>query len=870
VSVSFKTAVSRLSAAFAATFVVLLLVSAAAQAHLAAPRLRSPSNRSTVQALPAFKWRSVRRAAKYEFEFSANRNFSSGVSGFGVGPIGVDTTAITNVETIPNGTYYWRVRAVSAKDVPGRWSAMRRLTKRWSTAPKLLSPIDTTVNWPATPLLLRWTAVPHAVNYAVEIATSPALSNLVYGPTRVQGPDYAFPSVLAPGTYYWAVQPVDAAGHLGVRSAVRSFTWAWPSNTTLTESDVSPDATYEEPSFSWTPIAGAASYEVQVATDPSYPTNAIILDSTGVLGTSYTPAKFFPNHTTLYWRVRARDAHGDAGLWNTGQQFTETFDPSTPSIPNLHVVTPTGSVDDGDIADQDPIVRWSPVPGASEYTVTATSWASGTGCDFNDAKSITTPTTAWTPGGVGDNTAWESGEYGWPGSANTGNYIYNFTSGHAYCISVIAVRSASPLAGSMIESAPTVIGNSSVPAFTYEAPTSSGTLTSADIATYTPGIVPPAAGNAAVSPGSTVSTAPLFEWQPVPEANGYYVIVANDEHFDPNAIVAGGYTNTTAWAPPRSLPDQTAAYWWEVIPVTTGGEPLASAQDGSYNPQEFDKNSVPPTPDSPVGGANVPTQPRFSWTSAQGAVSYTLQISADPTFANPIESDTTDSTSFTSSTTLPAGKTLYWRVSANDVSYNLNWSAVQTFTHNLPAPQPLSNSPKTGSTIPLLSWSPVAGASGYNIQITTAESTSIQSVDTPYMTPSAFFAPGISDWQVQSVFPGGAASAYSGVTAYKRSIPAPNGIHATKSGSQILVTWTPDPIAKAYVIQLSTTRGFGSPIASGTTVNTAWVPQITAVQARRKLYWRLAVIDEAGNVGAYHTGLFRGPAKHKAKTKKKK
>ena len=184
---------------------------------------------------------------------------------------------------------------------------MRKLVKRWNTAPKLKSPVATTVNWPVSPLLLKWTPVAHAVNYQLKIGTSPSLSSLVYGPTNVQGPEFAFPSALAPGTYYWSVQPIDASGDLGKPSVVRSFNWAWPSQTTLNESDVSPDSAYEEPSFSWTAIPGASNYEIQVATLPSYPTNAIILDSTGLIGTNYTAQSFFPDHTTLYWRLRAVD-----------------------------------------------------------------------------------------------------------------------------------------------------------------------------------------------------------------------------------------------------------------------------------------------------------------------------------------------------------------------------------------------------------------------------------------------------------------------------------------------------------------------------------------------------------------------------------
>ncbi len=869
----FKVTVSRFTAALAATFTVLLLVSAVAQAQLAAPRLQSPSNRSTVQALPAFTWRSVGRAASYQFEFSANRNFSSGVSGFGVGPVGLDTTAITDDQTIPNGSYFWRVRAMSATNVPGRWSPMRRLTKRWSTKPKLLSPVNTTIDWPSSPVLLKWTTVPHAVNYAIEIGTSPALSHLVYGPTQVQGPEYAFPSVLAPSTYYWAVQPVDAAGQLGVRSAVHQFTWAWPSNTTLTESDVSPDSTYEEPSFSWTPIAGASSYELEVSTDPSYPTNAIILDSTGLISTSYTPQSFFPNHTTLYWRLRARDVNGDAGSWNDGQSFTETFDQTTPSVTNLHVVDQYGAVQDGNpTPTSEPIVRWTPVPGASDYTVTFIPWSAGTGCNVNGTvSSTTTPLTSWTEGYKAGEATWE-GVYGWPGTAAAGADLQ--LSPGSYCVSVLASRHDAPLEGSTITSIPTFDGSSSQPAFTYQLPTVSGTLATDATVTYSPGIVPPAYGSAALPAGSTVSTAPLFEWQPVAGATGYYVIIANDEEFDPNSIVLGAYTNlNTAWAPPAWLQDQTGTLWWEVIPVDASegnGEPLMDPEGGAYDPQPFTKNSTAPQPVSPIGGANVPTQPVFSWDSAQGAANYTLEISADPSFANPIVTASTDSTSFTSGTTLPPGETLYWRVRANDPGYNFNWSGVQTFTHNLPAPQTLPISPTGGSTIPLLVWSAVSGASTYNMRITNSGSTSTLSTDTPYVTPSEFWGPGISDWQVQSVFPGGATSAYSNPQAsYRRAIPAPRGIRATKSGSRILVSWNADPIAKAYVIQLSTTTGFGSPIASATTDNTAWVPQISGAEAAQRLYWRLAVVDHAGNVGAYHIGVFKGPHANKAKGKAK-
>ncbi len=872
----FKKLAVRCGTIFAATLSVTMATSAVAQAQLAAPKLTSPSNHARVQALPAFTWRAVHRAASYQFEFSANGNFSSGVSGWSAGPMSLDTTAITNPAAIPNGTYLWRVRAVSAKDVPGNWSPMRRITKRWSTAPKLTSPVTTPISWPAMPLLMKWTAVPYAVNYQVEIGTSPSLSTLVYGPQTVQGLQFAVPKTLSPGTYYWAVRPINASGQTGTRSLVRSFTWNWPSNTSLTEADVSPDSTYEEPSFTWTPIAGASSYELQVATNPAYASNSIILDATNLLGSTYTPTSFLPNHTTLYWRVRALDSKKDAGSWNTGEEFTESFDTPSPSVPNLHVVDQNGNDDDGDTNDTNPIVRWSPVPGASAYDVTLVPWVSGTGCNFNagGAKVISTSVTAWTPVGADDDSNWQSNEYGWPGSANNGSNEVVLGSGTAYCVDVIAYRSAAPLAGTTIESAPTVIGSATAPAFTYEQTVPTGTLTAATPVDYSPGIVQPAAGAAALSQGSTIATTPLFEWQQVPAADGYYVIIANDANFDPNSIVFGAYTNTTSWAPPRPIPDQTGDFWWQVIPVNAKGQPFGNVQDGTYDPEHFNKNSTPPTPVSPVGGANVPTQPTFSWRSAQGAVNYTLQISTDPTFASPIQNITTDNTRYTSTSTLPAGKTLYWRVRANDVSYSLNWSTVETFTHNVPAPTSPTSKPKVGITVPLMSWTPVTGATSYNVQVSSGQSGYMVNVSTPFMTPTELPDPGISTWHVQAVFPGGVTSAFSTpATNYKRTFPAPTGVHATKGGTRILVTWKPDPLAREYDIELSATPGFESPIASGTTANTAWVPQITGKQAATKLYWRLQAIDFEGNRGAFDSGLFRAPAKHhkaKKKTPKKK
>src|SRR5262245_59575090 len=146
---------------------------------LPAPMLDTPADEASVQAAPIFKWRQVRRAAKYEFQLSADSGFRSIVTG---GTVDTYNNAYTLDDSLPDGDYYWRVRAINASDDAGRWSQGRSLTKRWSTRPTLLSPTgETVINYPSDPFLLRWEPVPHAVKYIVTVGADPALATQIIG-----------------------------------------------------------------------------------------------------------------------------------------------------------------------------------------------------------------------------------------------------------------------------------------------------------------------------------------------------------------------------------------------------------------------------------------------------------------------------------------------------------------------------------------------------------------------------------------------------------------------------------------------------------------------------------------------------------------
>ncbi len=102
------------------------------------------------------------------------------------------------------------------------------------------------------------------------------------------------------------------------------------------------------PTFTWNAVAGATSYEIQVATDPAFA--AIVASATGLAGSSWTPGSALASDTVHYWRVRAANACG--GVWSTIWAFrsaapactTYTSSDVPKAIPDLGTVESNLSV----------------------------------------------------------------------------------------------------------------------------------------------------------------------------------------------------------------------------------------------------------------------------------------------------------------------------------------------------------------------------------------------------------------------------------------------------------------------------------------------------------------------------------------------
>lgn len=833
-------------------------------ARLRAPALQSPSNGVSVESLPAFEWKAVAHAASYQFELAADPRFASLVRRTlsGQGSLKSYNTAATLDKTVPDGTYYWRVRALSAKDKSGPWSPTRRVVKAWSAAPRILGGDGLAVAWPAAPLVLRWSSVPYATKYLVSVATDPALSNLVVGsatqPTETQGTSFVVPISLAPGSYYWAITPLDAEGHRGVRSRVASFQWTWPTSTATSLTDLNPDARVFDPMFSWNPVPGAARYEVEVNSAEGFPAGSKWCCAGTTTGTSLAPLQVLANNT-YYWRVRAIDARGNAGVWNYGQPFTKAFDSVTPSIPNLTVRDIEGNALSGAPSTDVPIVTWDPVPGASRYEVQLGEYNSlGHYCDWTLASAAgyhaDTATTAWTPLA---STISKPFPEGWPAPQQSG--MLSTGPGGTYCVRVLA-RSDDDAQHGQVTSEWTYLNGYDNPAFTFTEPPAGSACASTPASAYR---LP---ANGALTPRT-----PYFTWEPVAGAGGYYVVIARDPGF--TQVVDVGFTEVNAYAPRLAkgtpLSDETTAYYWAVVPVESANGEGVCSDPAHDNPQSFDKSSVPPEPISPADGAGVSSQPTFRWTAAENARDYQLQVSRDPTFGNPIDDVTTDATAYTSSSTYPADTVVYWRVRANDWNgQGLNWSPVRTFVRRLPVPSPTVGE-SGGPSIPTLSWTPVQDAIAYDLHLEQPDGTTKDfTLESPAATVVKYYGTGIWRWQVRAEFPTGlggkVAGGYSAAQPYLLTLGAPNGAYGVKTGGRLLISWNPDPAAKQYEVEVSPTDGFSTTVDTHRTDNTSWAPfnvNLSSARNRGRLYWRVAAIDQGGNVGAFATGSFgKAPA----------
>lgn len=205
------------------------------------------------------------------------------------------------------------------------------------TAPTPTAPTDTTVD--AAAASFSWTLVPEATAYWLQVASSPDFEELHFDGAVGESTTLTLADVLPPdaSTLYWRVRAgrEDAWGPF---SEPRSFSvTAGPERTEQPASDDAPTdvpepitpqagAPVDGPAatFSWTGIAEASAYRLEIATSPAFDDVVCAID-TGA-STHLTVYEMLPEDGSMfYWRVRGRSADGWLP-WTAPQPFEASTD----------------------------------------------------------------------------------------------------------------------------------------------------------------------------------------------------------------------------------------------------------------------------------------------------------------------------------------------------------------------------------------------------------------------------------------------------------------------------------------------------------------------------------------------------------------
>ena len=372
------------------------------------------------------------------------------------------------------------------------------------------------------------------------------------------------------------------------------------------------------------------------------------------IGTTASPPLAL-NDAEYYWRVRAIDSDGNAGVWNEGPRFAKGFDTETPTIRNLRMVNLEGNTVLNDPTTGTPIVTWSPVPGAASYVVEIKP-------RFKPEQPTTIEYTA-TPTWTALSSSSQIVQPGWPSPQSS---ELRLEPGEEYCVDV-AARSDVDAFGKQIESALTPEG---CPEFTFKydprpvrcaaalQDEKKGEQEAAEREYDANGGSPyeelePTKCKEETGPTTSIrrfispqpypyqTRTPLFTWEPVPSADCYYIAISRQVNKGGQLqdVADVAYTYGTAYAPPvggeEPLDDETTTYYWTVYPAaerkcTNNASPIVP--EGRY--AVFNKSSIPPTPLAPANGAEISNQPTFKWAPTEGALNYTIEVSQDPNSAN--------------------------------------------------------------------------------------------------------------------------------------------------------------------------------------------------------------------------------------------
>jgi hypothetical protein len=764
-----------------------------------APVLVLPVNAAvTNNPTPEFSWNSVVSGNIYELEISNATTFATKQQTFS-GTVGVLNYTAT---TIPDGVWYWHVRALNVNGVPGAWSIYRSFTidTTGPVAPVLSAPLNaaSVIGTPA----FSWLTTATATKYQFEYDNDADFSSPIYTSVEVTTLNHT-PPAMALGTYSWHVRAKDAVGNWGAWSTPRTVTILplipiAPVLTLPANAFVTNDAT---PDFSWASVVSGNTYELEISNATTFATKQQTF--TGAVGVLNYTATTIPDGI-WYWHVRALNVNSVAGAWSASRSFT--IDTTPPIAPVLSAPLNAASV------IGTPAFSWLTTLTASKYQFEYDNDA-----DFLSPTytSLEVTTLTHTP------PAMALGSYSWHVRAKdaVGNWGAWST---PRTINIVPLAPAtptliSPANGSISQNpAPTLNWGTLAGAVSYQVQLDNNSTFSSpefDGSSATNSITPspladgiyywhvrqtdtlgglsawsaawrvtisqpiPVAPNTAslrsLDTSHSENGTPTFNWSSVEYGATYQIQVDDNSDFSSPSFDDTADTTDRIILTPLSIGE----YFWHVRAINEYGTA------GPWSETWTITIDIPPAvstlllPSDEFTSSNGEVS--FSWQNTTNAMNYQIQVDNDEDFSSPEFDNVAETTTRELVTPLTDG-TYFWRVRGMNIYDTAGeWSEVRAFTVSIPPAAPTLLAPDMDVTdttgLPIFSWEVVVNGVTYQIQVDNNEDfTSPEFDNNAETTTRELVTPlenGIYYWRVRAIDKDGTLGEWSLVWGFIVSVP---------------------------------------------------------------------------------------------------
>ncbi|HSZ54117.1 MAG TPA: fibronectin type III domain-containing protein [Tepidisphaeraceae bacterium] len=311
--------------------------------------------------------------------------------------------------------------------------------------------------------------------------------------------------------------------------------------------------------------------------------------------------------------------------------------------------------------------------------------------------------------------------------------------------------------------------------------------------------------------------------------------------FTPLAQISG---NSLAYHDTGLIAGTTYSY--ELVAINSFGNSVFAGPVTAVAP-------TPPAAPTKLSATGVTaTGLTLTWTAPANATGYQIIRQSGSDSGEIIATLPTGSTSFTDSGLSPA--TQYQYVVSGFNPGGLGAGATLN-VQTLAAP-PTGLSAVSSQNQVTLSWTPEAGATGYNVYRGTASGAEATTPIATGIVGPGFVDPGLVPgttyyYVVTAIAPTGESARSSEASAAIAQVapPAPSGLTTSVTGQQITLNWTASPRTSTYVIYRGTSSGAESktPIASGL-ITTSFID--SGAVAGTAYFYLVTALNIAGESGA--------------------